>query len=88
MALFQVNVVIPVFKLSHQAAEFEEQIKKLKATISEKEKEIEEQRKIVSSKGLEINEIKENCSKEKEEMKKEVRLNDSTFKLKMHSTIH
>ena len=74
--------------MSHQAAEFEEQIKKLKAIISEKEKEIEEQRKIVSSKDLEINEIKENSLKEKEEMKKEVRLKNSKLNMKMHSAIH
>ena len=74
--------------MSHQAADFEEQIKKLKVTISEKEKEIEEERKIVSFKDLEINEIKENSLKEKEEMKKEVRLKNSTFVLKNHAFNH
>ena len=59
---------------TQQAAEFEEQIKKLKAIISEREKEIEEKKMIVKNKDVEISELKENFEKEKEEMKKEVRI--------------
>ena len=57
---------------SQQSADFEEQIKKLKAIIKEKENETDELKKTVTSKDLEINGIKETFSKEKEEMKKEV----------------
>lgn len=58
---------------TQQAAEFEEQIKKLKAIISEREKEIEEKKRVVKNKDAEINELKESFEKVKEEMKKEVR---------------
>ena len=57
---------------SQQAADFEEQIKKLKAIIKEKENETDELQKTVTSKDLEIDGIKETFSKEKEEMKKQV----------------
>ena len=59
---------------TQQVAEFEEQIKKLKAIISEREKEIEEKKMIVKNKDVEISELKENFEKEKEDMKKEVRM--------------
>lgn len=58
---------------TQQTAEFEEQIKKLKAIISEREKEIEEKKRVVKNKDAEINELKESFEKVKEEMKKEVR---------------
>lgn len=61
-------------KLHQQAAEFEEQIKKLKAIISGREKEIEEKKMIVKNKDVEISELKDSFEKEKEEMKKEVRI--------------
>ena len=57
-----------------QAAELEGQIKRLKAIISEREKEIEEKKMIVKNKDAEINELKENFEKEKDDMKKEVRI--------------
>lgn len=50
----------------------DDQIKKLKAVIGEKEKEILEQQQIVTSKDVEINQLKENFSKEKDEIQKEV----------------
>lgn len=59
---------------TQQAAEFEEQIKRLKAIISEREKEIEEKKMIVRNKDVEIGELKESFEKEKEGMKNEVRI--------------
>ena len=46
----------------------------MKADIAEREKEIEEKKTIVKNKDVEINELKGSFEKEKEEMKKKVRI--------------
>jgi len=65
---------ITALMFTQQVAEFEEQIKKLKAIISEREKEIEEKKTIVKNKDVEISELKDSFENEKEKMKKEVRI--------------
>lgn len=46
----------------------------MKAVITEREKEIEEKKAIVKNKDVEINELKDSFEKEREEIRKKVRI--------------
>ena len=63
-----------IIMFTQQAAEFEEQIKKLKAIISEREKEIDAKKMMLKNKDIEISELKGSFEKEKEEMKNQARI--------------
>ena len=63
-----------IIMFTQQTAEFEEQIKKLKAIISEREKEIDAKKMMLKNKDVEISELKGSFEKEKEEMKNQARI--------------